>query len=181
MARAGTPVSPRGLALLAVAGAVGVALAVHGWSAHEHSGLPGSLAASAGASATPGATASSTAGTTPRTGAASAPPASSSASPGPLLRSQPFAQYAFRVWPGVPSAAAKTAMTGLSISVRKQRNGVLVTAGVVGQAAPQPRLYPGGADVYVVEAALGDDSNNADYNLGDDGLVVTSAAGRILR
>jgi hypothetical protein len=39
----------------------------------------------------------------------------------------------------------------------------------------------GGARVYVVEASLGDDSGNADYNLGDDGLVVTNAQGRIVR
>jgi hypothetical protein len=72
-------------------------------------------------------------------------------------------------------------MTGLSISVRKRGNGLLVTAGLVGQAARQPKFYPGGKDVYVVEATMGDDSGNTDYNLGDDGVVVTSAAGRILQ
>jgi hypothetical protein len=35
--------------------------------------------------------------------------------------------------------------------------------------------------VYVVEASLGDDSGNSDYSLGDDGLVVTDAQGRIIR
>jgi hypothetical protein len=29
--------------------------------------------------------------------------------------------------------------------------------------------------------SLGDDSGNADYSLGDDGLIVTNAAGRILQ
>jgi hypothetical protein len=34
--------------------------------------------------------------------------------------------------------------------------------------------------VYVVEASMGDDSGNSDYNLGDDGLIVTDAAGRVV-
>jgi hypothetical protein len=109
------------------------------------------------------------------------PQASGSPSLGPTLRSQPFAQYAFRVWPGAPGTAAKAAMTGLSISVRQQGSGLEVTAGIAGQGGRQPKFYPGGADVYVVEATMGDDSGNTDYNLGDDGLVVTSAAGRILQ
>jgi hypothetical protein len=85
------------------------------------------------------------------------------------------------VWPGQPSAAAKQALTGLAVTVHKRGAGLLVTAGVIGQAAAPPHLYAGGARVYVIEAALGDDSGNADYNLGDDGLVVTNAQGRIVR
>jgi hypothetical protein len=71
-------------------------------------------------------------------------------------------------------------MTGLIVTVRKQGNGLLVTAGVTGQPAAAPHLYAGGSRVYVVEASLGDDSGNTDYNLGDDGLVVTDAQQRIL-
>jgi len=54
-------------------------------------------------------------------------------------------------------------------------------AGVIGQAAPTPRRYAGGARVYVVESSLGDDSGNTDYNLGDDALVVTDAKGGIIQ
>jgi hypothetical protein len=54
-----------------------------------------------------------------------------------------------------------------------------VVAGVNGQPG-SGHFYPGGARVYVVEAALGDDSGNTDYNLGDDGVVVTDAQGRIV-
>ncbi len=72
-------------------------------------------------------------------------------------------------------------MTGLSISVSRTTGGIRVVAGVVGQSPAQAQVYVGGVKVYVVEASLGDDSNNADYNLGDDALVVTNAAGRILR
>lgn len=71
-------------------------------------------------------------------------------------------------------------MTGLTISVRRTGAGVTVTAGVRGQRQPAPRTYPNGARVYVIEASLGDEASNADYNLGDDGLVVTDAGGRIV-
>jgi hypothetical protein len=33
----------------------------------------------------------------------------------------------------------------------------------------------------VIEASLGDDSGGSDYNLGDDGLVVTDATGRVVQ
>ena len=105
----------------------------------------------------------------------------SASSPGPLLSSEPYAQYAFQVWPGTPTAAAKAALTGLSVTVRSQAGGLLVTAGVNGQPAGAPHVYRGGVRVYVVEATMGDDSGASDYNLGDDGLVVTDAQGRIVQ
>lgn len=176
-------ISPRGLVLLTAAAAVGLVLAIHGWSSHEKSGLPGALTRSA--SATAGASASARPDSTPTAGPrASAPPApspSSHASVGPLLKTQSFAQYSFRVWPGVPSAAAKAAMTGLSVSVTRHVNGLLVRAGVAGQPAGKAAFYAGGARVYVVEATMGDDSNATDYSLGDDALVVTDLAGRIVQ
>jgi hypothetical protein len=64
--------------------------------------------------------------------------------------------------------------------VRQTANGISVTAGVAGQKATA-HLYVGGTKVWVIEASLGDDSGNTDYNLGDDGLIVTNAAGRILQ
>jgi hypothetical protein len=54
-----------------------------------------------------------------------------------------------------------------------------VIATVNGQQG-SPHYYPLGEHVYVVEATMGDDSGNSDYNLGDDGLVVTDAQGRIV-
>ena len=50
---------------------------------------------------------------------------------------------------------------------------------MTGQPPPSAQFYPNGARVYVIESSLGDDSTNIDYNLGDDGLVVTDAQGRI--
>lgn len=185
------PVGPRGLALLAAVGAGALALGVHGWSARS-AGLVTSATGGFSApvpsppasrtspqAATPGATPPASAGATSPSSAASgqgSSPAPSGA--GPLLSSEPYASFAFQVWPGPAGAAAQQAMTGLTISVKRQGTGISVTAGVTGQPAPAARTYPDGARVYVLETSLGDDSGS-DFNLGDDGLVVTDAQGRI--
>jgi hypothetical protein len=72
-------------------------------------------------------------------------------------------------------------MTGLSVSVHRTSSGIAVRAGVSGRPRGAAHGYPGGARVYVVEASLGDEAGHSDYNLGDDGVVVTDAHGRILR
>ncbi len=175
-------VGPRGLALLAVAGLAGVLLAVHGWSVRGSSTALGSIGSGPGsaqpsvspAQASPSTSAGPTAGPAPSTGA-------SASTPGPLLSSQSYASYAFPVWPGTQSQAAKAALTGLSVTVHRQGTGISVTAGVNGQAAGAPHFYPAGARVYVVEASMGDDSGSSDYNLGDDGIIVTDAHGRIVQ
>lgn len=184
------PAGPLRVSLLAVTALTGVVLAVHGWSG-RHSGLPagalagGSSSQAAGARpARPGHAAGPSA-PAPHSSAPAATPsgpgASPGTSPGPLLSAQSYAQYSFRVWPGTPGAAGQAALTGLTVKVVRQGSGIVVTAGVVGQSANAPRFYAHGAVVYVVEASLGDDSGNSDYSLGDDGLVVTDARGRILQ
>jgi hypothetical protein len=175
-------------------------LAVNGWSA-RHVGLAaatGGLSASSAAS-TPAASGAPSAATgtarpspasptSPAPSASSASPnpspshgASPAASAGPLLSSEPYASYAFLVWPGTPSAAARQAETGLKISVSRLKDGISVTAGVNGQPPPAAHTYVSGAKVYVVESSLGDDSGDTDYNLGDDALVVTNAQGRVVQ
>lgn len=188
MGFAGKPVGPQGLALLAVTAVAGVILGVHGWS-DRHAGVaPGSLA---GAASAPSVSASPSPSSGPigptvapspsGSGATPGPTASATSGPGPLLSSQSYASYSFLVWPGTPSAAARTAMTGLSVSVRRQGSGISVTAGVTGQTGTSAHYYPTGARVYIIEASLGDDSGNSDYSLGDDGLIVTDARGRIVQ
>ena len=182
----GKPTGPLGLALLAVTAVAGVVLALHGWSG-RHSGLP--AGALAGSSPSPAASAGPpAAGPSAPAASSSAPPATPSgpgaspgASPGPLLSAESYAQYSFRVWPGTPSSAAQAALTGLTVKVTRRGSGIMVTAGVIGQAANPAQFYAHGAFVYVVEASLGDDSGNSDYSLGDDGLVVTDAQGRIVQ
>ena len=140
---------------------------MHGWSSRQSVPPPGALGGAGASSATP---------TSPSGSGSAGRPAGA----GPLLASQSYAPYSYLVWPGAPSAAAKTAMTGLSISVRRTGSGISVTAGVSGQPGA-PHAYPGGARVYVVEASMGDEAGNSDYNLGDDGVVVTDAQGRIMQ
>lgn len=172
---AGDRVGPRGLAVLAIVAIAGIALAAHGWSQRHAVVAGGSLAASSSTtSPTPAAT------STPQAQAPGASPSASS-SAGPLLSSQSYASYSFLVWPGTPSAAAKAAETGLTISVQRSGKGITVSAGVTGQPAPSPKFFPTGAKVYVVEASMGDDSGNSDYNLGDDNLVVTDSSGRLVQ
>ena len=71
-------------------------------------------------------------------------------------------------------------MTGLTISVRRTASGISVTAGVSGHPGTA-HVYAAGARVYVVEASMGDEAGSTDYNLGDDGVVVTDRQGRILQ
>jgi len=177
---AGETVGARGTAVLAAAAIAGIVLAVHGWSARHNGETPGLGPAAAG----PTAPAS-------RSAASQGPPAHASPAgtgsdaptpkPGPRLSAQSYASYSFRVWPGPVGSAAKAAGTGLAITVRRDASGIMVTAGVVGQPPQPARFYPTGTAVYVVEASMGDDSGNSDYNLGDDGLIVTDSQGRILQ
>ena len=166
---AGATVGSRGIALLAAAAAAGIVLAVHGWAVRHNGSAPGlkPLARPAASTSRP---------------APSAPaPTSSAPVPGPRLSAQSYAAYSFRVWPGPVSSGAKAAGTGLAITVHRHGSGIMVVAGVAGQPPQPARFYPTGTAVYVIEATMGDDSGNSDYNLGDDGLVVTDSQGRILR
>ncbi len=180
---------PLGLALLAITGLVGFVLAVHGWSGRNGGLAPGTLTGASSSSVAKAgppqpsrpAGSSGRAGPTAPAAASQAPGGSTAASPGALLRDQSYAQYAYRVWPGTPGPAAQAALTGLSVKVRGQGSGIVVTAGVSGQPGGAPRFFAHGTAVYVIEASLGDDSGNSDYSLGDDGLVITDAHGRILR
>jgi hypothetical protein len=186
-------VGPRGLAILVLAGITGLLLAILGWS-NRGTGLVApsvGLGASAPArtapahSATPTTQASDTPTTagTPSPGSPEATPVaqpSATASVGPWLGSEPYASFAYLVWPGTLTGASQAAMSGLTISVTRKVGGISVVAGVTGQQPPTARFYPGGAKVYVIESGLGDDSGTLDYNLGDDGLVVTNGQGNIV-
>ncbi|HEY6278893.1 MAG TPA: hypothetical protein VIX86_21480 [Streptosporangiaceae bacterium] len=181
----GEPIGRWGIALLVVTGAAGLILGWQGWITRGAVAAPplaGATTATSSA-ASPATSAPASPVTSPAaSSAATASPAASAGTgqAGPLLSSEPYASIAYQIWPGTLAPAARLAMTGLKITVRKDGRGLLVTAGVIGQPAVPPHLYAGGARVYVVEASLGDDSGNSDYNLGDDGLVVTNSHQRVL-
>ena len=165
MRTSGRSVGPRGVTLLLVTAFAGIALGAHGWLDRK-SGVAHVALGSGPSAAAPG---------------GGSPGHSHAARVGPTLRSQSYAPYAFLVWPGPQSAAAKAAMTGLSIAVDRTGSGISVRAGVISQRQAPARSYVGGARVYVVEASMGDEAGNSDYNLGDDGVVVTDAHGRIVQ
>jgi hypothetical protein len=84
-------------------------------------------------------------------------------------------------WSNRGTGLVAPSVGGLGVgSVTRQAGGISVVAGFTGESTPPAHFYAGGAMVYVIETALGDDSGHFGYNLGDDGLVVTNGQGQIL-
>lgn len=172
-------IGPRGLLLLGATGIAGVILAIHG-SGHGPLATPTGITKPASASA--GRAGPSTPAHQPTT--TTSPSSSATTAPhqklGPRLASTPYASYAYRLYPGPQSAQARSATAGFNISITPSPAAITVRVSGVGVAKTQTLTYPAGDRVYFVEASFGDDSTNAEYNLGDDGLVVTNASGRIV-
>ena len=169
---------PRGLIVLILAGLVGLSLAIVGWS-QRHTGLVASGVGGLGGSA-PAYSASASparAGPTARAGTAPAATPSASGNAGPLLSSEPFAQFAYLVWPGPVSADGKLAMGRWKLTVTRQAGGITVQAAEDGQSmASVSRFYPGGAKVYILDS---DFSADAAGNT-NEGLEVTNTQGQVL-
>ncbi len=118
---------PRGVTVLSIAGIAGLCLAIIGWTQRgtgvvnpQVTATPATSVAGSGAPSSPPATRSATA--TPSA------TASSSAAAGPQLSSQPYASYAYQVWPGPLNAGDKLALTGFSLTVTRQPGGITVKA-----------------------------------------------------
>lgn len=174
-------VGPRGALVLGVAGVIGAVLAVHGYGR----GVVPAASVSAPSSHT-SASSSTTTSKPPGTAGSTAPQRSTTTTSapsqklGPLLSSTQYAPYAFRIYPGSPSAQARVAETGFHIDVTGGPTTITVHVTVSGSSAAQHSSYPAGDRVYFVETTLGDDSGDSDYNLGDDGILVTDPNGRIV-
>lgn len=172
-------IGPRGLLLLGATGIAGVILALQG-SGH------GPLATPTGITKPPSASPARTGQSTPahQSTTTTSPSSSASTAPhqklGPKLASTQYASYAYRLYPGPQSAQARSATAGFNISITPSPTAITVRVSGAGVAKTQTLTYPAGDRVYFVEASFGDDSTNAEYNLGDDGLVVTDAYGRIV-
>lgn len=173
---------PRGATVLSLAGIAGVFLAVIGWT-QRGTGLvasavtapPSAAASASGPASVPASPAAPASGGPP-----SAPAAAAAA--GPALSAEPYASYAYLVWPGARGGAGKLAMTGFTLEVTRRAGGISVTAVQDGQAMTSAsHFYPGGAKVYLLDSNLGDDGGgNVDYDQTDDGLIVTNAQGQVL-
>src|SRR5579875_3671611 len=186
----GEAVTPSRLAVVGLAAVVGIGLAVHGYSHGLSLGRPGGLL---GAPAPTTATSRPTPTTSKPTTAASHPRSSGRASTGPqptaaqqklgpLLSSTPYAQFAYQVYPGPRSAQAQLALAGFNVVVKRSGGHIVLSVSASGSSGPpQVSTYPAGDRVYFIEASFGDDSGHAEYNFGDDGLLVTNSQGRIVQ
>ncbi len=182
---AGETVGRRGAVALSTAAVLAGILAVHGYGHPGSLGLAGSSTISGTSTGRP-----TTAPSTQPSGASSPAPSSSSsptaaptgsATPGPLLSSTPYASYTYQLYPGTPSASAQVALAGFSFKAQSSGSSVKFTLSInAGGQAPITKSYPSSDHVYFVEANLGDDSANTEYNYGDDGLVVTDATGHVV-
>ena len=184
----GDPVSrvgARGLALLTVTGLVGIGLAIHGYGRGATAG-PGGIGALTASRPThshsparPSAARHAPAGATTTATTQAAAPAQKL---GPLLSSTSYAPYSFRVYPGPESLQTRQATAGFRLQVTPQSGSfrLRVAAAGSGQGA-QTSSFPSGDRVYFIEASLGDDSGDLDYNFGDDGVVVTDASGHVVQ
>lgn len=167
----------RGFTVLSIAGIAGICLAVVGWT-HRDAGLVANLAP-----VPPTGSASAPAPAAPSGHASVAPSAVASSSPtaGPLLSTEPYASFAYQVWPGPLSADGRLAMDGFVLTVTRQASGITVNAIQDGQPMDAAsHFYPGGAKVYILDSNLGDEGGSVDYDLADDGLIVTNAQDRVL-
>jgi hypothetical protein len=163
---------------LSIAGIAGVCLAIVGWS-QRGTGLVAPLITASPSQSASASAAPSSPSATPSGNAASSP---APAAAGPLLSTQPYASYAYQVWPGPLSADGKLALTGFTLTVTRVTGGITVKA--IQDGTPMTsasHFYPGGATVYVLDSNLGDDGGgNVDYNETDDGLIVTNTQGQVL-
>lgn len=177
--------SSRALAVLAVAGAVGIGLAIHGYGHGTVLAGPGGTLAPVGGSHArtsthaPGPSAATTQQTS------STPQQTSTTAQrklGPLLSSTPYAPYAFRVYPGPEGPQTHQATAGFVIHVRPAGGTIEVSVSASGSGQQgRTSTFPASDRVYFIEASLGDDSGNAEYNFGDDGLIVTNAQGHVVQ
>jgi cytoskeletal protein RodZ len=181
-------IGPRGRTILVIAAVVAVAMGIYGWGRGTIA-VGGTLSLSNGQAPT---TTSSPTTSSPTT---SSPTTSSSTTPrshpttsvptqkvGPLLSSTQYASYAYELYPGPQNSQTKLATAGFKIRITPNQGTVTVSVTSTGSSqAPQVSTIASSDKVYFIEASFGDDSNDSEYNMGDDGLIFTNAAGRIVQ
>jgi hypothetical protein len=179
---AGESVSRGGALSVALAGAAALLLAIHGYSNPGSLRIAGSglVSPTHGGPQSGGTGGSATASPSPAVTPAASP--SGTATLGPLLSSTPYAAYSYQIYPGTPTVSARQAMAGFSFSARLAGDSVDFTLYVSGGGQPPvSNTYPASDHIYFIEANMGDDSGTAEYNFGDDGVVVTDASGHVVR
>lgn len=174
---AGETLGVRGAIALSATAVVAAVLALHGYGHPGALGLTGATSPVGGHPTAPSST--PTPKGSPSSGASPSP--SSSATPGPLLSSTAYGPYAYEIYPNPPSANAKLALAGFSFTTNPSGSSVRFTLSVTGGGKPQSKTYPISDRIYFIEASFGDDSGNAEYNFGDDGVVATDSTGHVVQ
>ncbi|HXQ19003.1 MAG TPA: hypothetical protein VN781_05185 [Acidimicrobiales bacterium] len=170
-------VGPRGLLVLAAAGVLAAALAVHGYG--QGPAVPVAAATSPPTTVAPKTSPSSS--HHPAAPTTTAPTGSTPQKLGPLLSSTQYASYAYQVYPGTVSSQTHAALAGFAVSVVPNGTGtVKLSVKANNSPSAQTKTYPASDRVYFIESTFGDDSGDADYNFGDDGVLITNAQGRIV-
>ncbi|HVD02569.1 MAG TPA: hypothetical protein VNF75_00255 [Candidatus Dormibacteraeota bacterium] len=170
---------------MSVAAMAAAVLAVHGYANPGSLGVAGTggLGGGHGSGVAPSASQSPTPSSkgSPSPSASPSASPSGSATPGPLLSSTSYASYTYQLYPGTPSSTARQALAGFSFKATPAGSSVNFTLYISGGGqAPISKTYPSNDHIYFVEANLGDDSGNAEYNFGDDGLIVTDPSGHVV-
>lgn len=112
-----------------------------------------------------------------------APGASTAVKLGPPLSQTSYIAAAYQIYPGPLDANARRALAGFTASFDPGSQGVTMTISAVGSGQPPlRRTFDSSDKVYFVETRWGDDDvrSNAEFNFGDDGLILTNADGRII-
>ncbi len=176
-----------GLSLLALTALGAGGLAIHGYghgvvtnggniSATPASSSGSNTQSSSGSSSSSASSAGSSRSTKSTSGSSS-----SKVKLGPALSSTPYAKYAFQIYPGNESSQTKLALAGFIVKVHPAASAETITlAPASAPSSTQSATYAKGDKVYFIEASFSDDSGNNDYGGSDDGVVVTTPAGRIV-
>jgi len=180
-----------GIGVLAVVGVIGIVLGAHGWSVRNSGTVGGNFSAVGGSSSSSSTTSTTSppsngtpsSTTQPQsTTSTSTPSGSSSNSSGPTLASAGYTPYAYEIYPARETASTKLALAGFKYVIHTQGAGIALKLTVAGsgQTAAQ-KSYPSTDKIYFIDTTLGDDSGDADYSYGDDGLIATNASGHIVQ
>lgn len=174
----------RGLVALGASALIALSLGVWGLNNHSLS-LQSSMTDPQPQARVAGAQGDSRPGARPQPKAKSTPATPQSAKAdrlGPLLASTPYARAAYQLYPGSLNDRTRRALAGFTISFKRQKQQVTLSISVMGSSRPPyQRSFAASGKVYFIEARFGDDSGyTGEDNFGDDGLIITNAAGRIL-
>ncbi|HET7265806.1 MAG TPA: hypothetical protein VFL28_14165 [bacterium] len=178
------------IAVVALAGLVGVGLGVDGTQAPRlHTAISGIGAPHASAPAASPASAApvrqTPASRPPEPARPSAPPApaapAAAAPPvGPLLADTRYGAYAYQVYPGSMSTDTQQALTGFQLTFRPAGSGTVEVTAEMPDGTTQTARFASTDRLYFIETRMGDDGFGGETNLGDDGFVLTDAAGHIV-